>query len=60
MADELKRDFGPQLAAVELKPGSGGVFDVTANGQLVFSKYETGRFPDPSEVQRTIRQVPIK
>ena len=31
-------------------PGSGGVFEVTANGRLIFSKQEQGRFPDDAEV----------
>ncbi len=33
-----------------LTPGSGGVFEVTVNGQLVFSKKQEGRFPDTEEV----------
>jgi selenoprotein W-related protein len=31
-------------------PGSGGVFDVEVDGALVYSKKQTGRFPDPGEV----------
>jgi len=30
--------------------GGKGVFDVTADGRLVFSKHQTGRFPDNDEV----------
>jgi selT/selW/selH-like putative selenoprotein len=30
--------------------GSGGVFDVVVDGQLVFSKKKEGRFPDTDEV----------
>jgi len=30
--------------------GSGGIFDVKVDGRLVFSKHETGRFPDDAEV----------
>ncbi len=30
--------------------GSGGVFDVVADGRKVYSKHETGRFPEPGEV----------
>jgi selT/selW/selH-like putative selenoprotein len=29
---------------------SGGVFEVTADNQLIFSKKKTGRFPMPGEV----------
>jgi len=30
--------------------GGKGIFDVTADGQLVFSKHKAGRFPDDDEV----------
>ena len=34
----------------KLTKGSGGVFDVVVDGKLVFSKDETGRFPNPGEI----------
>jgi selT/selW/selH-like putative selenoprotein len=34
----------------ETVPGRTGQFDVLANGELVFSKAESGRFPEESEV----------
>lgn len=37
--------------------GSGGIFDVRADGKLVFSKHERGRFPDSGEVEGAIRQL---
>lgn len=33
-----------------LKPGSKGVFDVTVDGKLIYSKAETGRHAEPGEV----------
>jgi len=30
--------------------GSGGVFDVVVDGIKVYSKHDTGRFPEPGEV----------
>ena len=30
--------------------GGGGVFDVEADGLLVFSKHEAGRFPENDEI----------
>jgi selT/selW/selH-like putative selenoprotein len=33
----------------EALPGSRGQYDVIADGRLVFSKAETGRFPEPGE-----------
>lgn len=41
---------------VTLRRGSGGVFDVTVDGALVYSKDRTGRFPDPGEVAALIKK----
>jgi selenoprotein W-related protein len=47
LAARIKQDFG---VTPELIQGKGGVFDVVVNGQLIYSKKETGRFPDHEEV----------
>ena len=47
MADRLKDALG---ADAELIEGSGGVFDVVADGLSVFSKHDAGRFPDEQEI----------
>jgi len=39
-----------QLREVKLIPYYGGVFDVTVNGDLVYSKKKTDRFPNESDV----------
>ena len=31
-------------------PGGGGEFEITADGKLVYSKKQTGRFPEHQEV----------
>jgi len=36
--------------AVEVVPGTGGIFDVHLNGELVFTKAMLGRYPEPDEV----------
>jgi len=35
---------------VDLIKGSNGVFDVEIDGKLVYSKRNTGRFPNPGEL----------
>jgi len=34
----------------KLVKGDNGIFDVTVDGTLIYSKHETGRFPDPEEI----------
>ena len=36
--------------------GDDGVFDVQADGRMIFSKHETGRFPEPDEVLAKLRE----
>lgn len=41
-------------ARIELIEGSGGVFEVAKEGQLIFSKKQTGRFPELDEILRQL------
>lgn len=36
--------------AVALREGGGGVFEITVDGELRWSKREAGRFPTDSEI----------
>lgn len=47
MAARIKEETNTEP---ELIKGKGGVFDVVVNGQLVYSKKKTGRFPEHDEV----------
>lgn len=38
--------FKQQIQAMELEPSSGGCFELSVNGELVYSKLKTGQFPD--------------
>lgn len=49
----MQQEFG---ATVELIEGKDGVFEVTVDGDLVFSKRALGRFPDDGEVSGSIRE----
>jgi selenoprotein W-related protein len=40
---------------IELAPGANGVFDVSADGELIFSRHEAGRFPEHAEVLARLR-----
>jgi selenoprotein W-related protein len=54
-AASLAAELGAQLGADPiLIPGSGGVFEVVVDGRKVFSKKETGRFPEPAEISKQL------
>ena len=41
----------------ELVESSGGVFEIRANGHLIFSKKELERFPNPGEIVQFIEDL---
>ena len=41
-------------AQVALRRSGGGVFEITADGRLAYSKKATGRFPTDDEVLATL------
>jgi selenoprotein W-related protein len=56
-AQELLVTFEDELGGVTLIPGTGGVFDVTVDGALVWSRKVEGRFPEMKELKQRIRDV---
>tara|TARA_A100001234_G_scaffold220435_1_gene233374 strand:+ start:1252 stop:1425 length:174 start_codon:yes stop_codon:yes gene_type:complete len=51
---ELKLKF-PDLKT-ELVSSGGGVFEVTLDGNLIFSKKLLDRFPDTGEIEKLIKK----
>lgn len=54
MADALKEEYD---VSAEMIPGGGGVFDVVVDGTRVYSKQETGRFPEHHEIIHAIDKL---
>ena len=54
MADLLKNKYGDKIETVDLVPSSGGAFEVSIDGDLVYSKLKTGRFPEEKEITDAI------
>jgi len=52
---KLIEGWGGVLASIEVVAGTGGVFDVHVNGELVFFKKMIGRYPQPEDVLPLIR-----
>ena len=55
MAQELLVTFDQELSELTLKPGMGGVFEVWANDNLVWSRKAEGRFPEITELKQLVR-----
>lgn len=55
MAQELLTTFVAEVGEVALVPGTGGVFDVRLNGDLIYSRKEAGRFPESKELKQLVR-----
>jgi len=46
----LTEAFPSQIDGFELVPSKGGCFELTVNGELVYSKLQTGEFPDEEKL----------
>ena len=55
MAQELLTTFEGELEAVAIKPGSGGIFEVRLDGEVIAGNRESKKMPEPSEVKRLVR-----
>jgi len=55
MAQELLTTFEAELGEVALVPGSGGIFQVKLDGEVIASNRESKKMPEPPEVKRLVR-----
>jgi selenoprotein W-related protein len=52
---DLIKEFESQVESWTLIPGGGGAFEVVVDGQLVYSKLQTGRHTDSNELRPLIK-----
>ena len=57
MAQELLTTFEREITELILQPGRGGVFEVVANGKLIWSRKQMGGFPEITELKQRVRDV---
>ena len=55
MAQEILMTFGENITNLNLKPSSGGVFTISLDGEILFSRKQEGRFPESKEIKQLIR-----
>ena len=53
LRDSLNVELG---VLAEMRPSSGGVFEVTVNGDVIFSKKRLGRLPEDNEINKLVER----
>jgi selenoprotein W-related protein len=54
LTERLLKEYKKRIRSMTLVPSGGGVFEVTVDGRLVYSKKERKRFPEYGEVKAAI------
>jgi len=54
LTEELITKYKAKLARLVLVPSDGGRFEISLNGTLIYSKLETGRFPEYAEIEKLL------
>jgi selenoprotein W-related protein len=57
LTEELLKNYEHVVETITLVPSEGGVFEVTVNGQLLFSKLQLHRHAEPGEVLGMVRKL---
>jgi selenoprotein W-related protein len=55
--DELLKHYEHVIETITLVPSDGGKFEVTVNGNLLFSKSQLHRHAEPGEVLGSVRKL---
>ena len=55
MAQEILSTFEGEVLSVSLIPSKGGVFEIRADGVVLWSREEKGRFPNIKELKQAVR-----
>lgn len=56
MTEKILWAVNRQITGLNLVPSDGGRFEVSIDGELVYSKIETGEFPDEEELVAKIKE----
>lgn len=57
MATEVLELFENKVKSLTLVPALGGVFEVHLDGRRVFSKQDSGDFPEPGVISRLLEET---
>jgi selenoprotein W-related protein len=54
LTSDLLNKYGTDVKELTIVPGGGGAFEVTFNGNLIYSKLDTGEFPTTDQITSAI------
>jgi selenoprotein W-related protein len=57
LVDELLKDYEHLIESVALIPSDGGRFEVSVNGQLIYSKLQSKRHAEAGEIVNLIHKM---
>ena len=55
MAQEVLQTFSLELGEVSLIPGTGGIFEISLDGELIWERKRDGGFPDVKQLKQMVR-----
>lgn len=55
MAQEVLSTFSLEMGAVTLVPGTGGIFEIRLDGDLIWERKRDGGFPDVKQLKQMVR-----
>lgn len=57
MSQELLTTFSAEIDELTLVPGTGGIFEVYANGERIWSRKDMNGFPEITTLKKLVRDV---
>jgi len=54
---ELTKAFEYDIEEISLVPSDGGKYEITVNGDLIYSKLKTNRHAEPGEVLGLVKKL---
>lgn len=55
MAQEVLSTFSLEMGSVTLVPGTGGIFEIRLDGDLIWERKRDGGFPDVKQLKQMVR-----
>lgn len=55
MAQEVLSTFSLEMGEVILRPGTGGIFEISLDGELIWERKRDGGFPDIKQLKQMVR-----